>query len=311
MIAIVILLVLPLILDFRENFFIINTILWTLLYAYLAESWNILSGYAGQFSFGHTAFFGIGAYTTAMLYLEWGISPWIGMLIGGLLSVIASLAIGVPSLRVKGNYFVFATLTFSECLRLAFKNWDVVGGARGLSYDMVPFSIWAFQFNTLRILYYYIILAMLLAIILVAYFLQKSKLGYRLVAIREDEDLAQVSGIDITKYKLIAAAISAFLTALGGTFYAQYVLYIHPESAFSMDIMVRIFMPAALGGMGTLLGPVLGSFILIPLGEYVRRYVGYIQGLHLVIYGAILVIVALYLRGGIMKTKLVKRLSSS
>lgn len=300
-IALIALIILPIALPHSQYPFLINTVLWTLFYAYCAASWNILSGYAGQFSFGHTAFFGIGAYTTAVLWLMFNITPWIGLIVGAIISASASLVIGLPSLRLKGHYFVLITIAFSEILRWTFTNWRYVGGAIGLSYKVYHVnSIEIFQFNVDRTPYYYIILAMLVVNIAAIYWIRRSKWGYYFVAIREDEDVAQVSGINLTKYKLWAAAISAMFTSVAGTYYSQFVLYINPETTYSLNLMIKMFLPAALGGMGTILGPVIGSFIAIPIWEYTRVYFAHIQGFSFITFGIILVIVAVAMPSGIM-----------
>nr|NIN52402.1 branched-chain amino acid ABC transporter permease [Nitrososphaeria archaeon]NIQ32906.1 branched-chain amino acid ABC transporter permease [Nitrososphaeria archaeon] len=255
-------------------------------------------------------------YTTGLLYTNWSISPWIGMWVGVALSLAASLAIGLPSLRLRGHYFILITIAFAEILRYTALTWEsLTGGGGGFSYAPTSWNNFtAFQFNIDKTPYYYIIFAMLLLNLYLVYKLKDSKWGYYFVAIREDEELATASGINVTKYKLLATALSAALTSIGGSFYMQFVLYIDPQMVLSLELMTKMMLPAALGGMGTVIGPVIGSFILIPLGEYIRVYFSQIQALHLIVYGLILGIVSISMPGGIIgrlsKTGISSRLSS-
>lgn len=306
LIALAFLLVEPLVWNPYYNTFLFNTLILCFLFAYLSGAWNILAGFTGQTSFGHAAFFGIGAYTVAMLWTVLGVSPWIGMIIAATIAAFASLAVGLPSLRLKKSYFVMITLGFSEILRITFIQWhEFAGGAGGIAYHVIPYSLEAFQFNTDRTPYYYIMLAMLILSLLVVYKLRRSKWGYYFMAIREDEIATAASGINVIKYKLISCALSAILTALAGVFYVQFFLFIDPDTVFSLDVMTKIFLPTALGGLGTLMGPALGAFILIPLGEIVRIYFSTtfgIQGLHLVVYGIVLILVATVMPKGLVGT---------
>jgi branched-chain amino acid transport system permease protein len=306
LIALFILLAEPLVLNPYHNTFMFNTLILCFLFAYLSGAWNILAGFTGLTSFGHAAFFGIGAYTVAILWTRFGVSPWIGMVIASAIVAFASLAVGLPSLRLKKSYFVMITLGFSEILRITFIQWhEFAGGAGGIAYQVIPYSLEAFQFNTDRAPYYYILLAMLTLSLLLFYKLRSSKWGYYFVAIREDEIAAAASGINVVKYKLISCALSAILTGLAGVFYVQFFLFIDPDTVYSLDVMTKIFLPTALGGLGTIMGPVLGAFILIPLGEIVRVYFSTtfgIQGLHLVVYGIILILVATLMPKGLVGT---------
>jgi len=294
----------PLIFNPYNNPFIFNILILTFLYAYLSSAWNILAGFTGQLSFGHAAFFGLGAYTAAMLWIMFGLTPWIGMIVAAAIVGFASFGVGLPSLRLKKHYFVMITLGFSEILRITFIQWhQLVGGAGGIGYGVVDYSWLAFQFNTDKTPYYYIMLAMLILCLLLVYKMKTSKWGYYFMAIREDEIAAATSGINVVQYKLISCALSAVLTALGGVFYAQFILYIFPDGVMSLDVMTKIFLPTALGGLGTLMGPVIGAFILIPLGTIVNVYFSTtygIQGLHLVVYGVILILVSTVVPKGIV-----------
>ena len=306
LVALGLLLVEPLILNPRENPFIFNILVLVFLYAYLSSAWNIMAGFTGQISFGHAAFFGLGAYTAAMLWTGFGITPWIGMIVAAAIAGFASFGVGLPSLRLKKHYFVMISLGFSEILRITFIQWyQLAGGAGGIGYPLVEYSWLALQFHTDKTPYYYLMLTMLILCLMLVYKMKTSKWGYYFMAIREDEIAAATSGINVVRYKLTSCAISAILTALGGVFYAQFILFVFPDGVMSLDVMSKIFLPAALGGLGTFMGPVIGAFILIPLGQVVNVYFTTtygIQGLHLVVYGVSIILVSTVVPKGIVGT---------
>jgi branched-chain amino acid transport system permease protein len=272
-----------------------------LLYAYLGSCWNILGGYGGQFSFGHAIFLGLGAYTSTILYVKFGISPWIGMLLGGFLSMIVGMCVGFICFRygLKGPFFALATLAFAEMFRIGALNVPFTGKAAGILIAIKGTSFFAFQFSE-KIFYFYIILVFNVFVVLVTHLIVKSKLGDYLEALREDEDAAEALGIDTLKYKMIAISISSFLTALGGTFYAQYLFYIDPDICFGVQNSIEIFIRPILGGLGTVYGPFLGSLILGPLSEVSRGMLRGYSGMHLMLFGAVLVIVVVFLPKGVM-----------
>jgi branched-chain amino acid transport system permease protein len=299
LVLLVIMLIIP---YMRLSAFLMRTLIRTLYVAFIAEGWNILAGYIGYLSLGHAAFFGLGAYTSCLLFDFFMVSPWLGMFAGAAVATAFSLAIGYPSLRLKGKYFVIVTLAFSEVLRLIFLQWEFVGGAVGLWiqfmyrkwFGELAFLPAYFQFWPNLNLYYYVALAFLIVELFILQRILKSRLGYYFVAIREEEDAASSLGINLTKYKLIGAAISGALVAIGGTFYAFYVQYVDPYSTMSTEISVTMMLVVLVGGMGTLMGPIIGSFILTPISEYVRAFWGgKFYGLHLVIYGVIMIAVVI------------------
>ena len=198
------------------------------LYALLAQAWNLLGGYCGQVSLGSAVFFGIGAYTSSVLSLWWGVSPWLGMLAGMALAVLVSQAIGYPCFRLRGHYFAIATIGIGEIVQTVAINWDAIGGARGIWLPIKPETLVNFQFHRAKWAYYYVALALLAAVFGLTAVIERSRLGYYFRAIREDPDAAESLGVPLTRYKLLAIAASAAFTALGGTFYAQYVLFIDP-----------------------------------------------------------------------------------
>lgn len=280
--------------------YFIHVLVMILFYAYLGTSWNILGGYAGQFSFGHAAFFGIGAYASTLAFVNWGISPWLGMIFGGLLGMLLGLLIGSLCFHygLRGPYFALATLAFSELLRLISLNLDLTGKAMGILIPLKGNAPFSFQHES-KIFYYFVILLMFIGVLWITRCIDKGKFGDYFTAIREDEDSAEAIGVDTFAYKLLAILISGFLTALGGTFYAQYFLYIDPAITFGVGNSIEIFLRPIVGGMGTVYGPLIGASVLGPLGEVTRGLLGGYQGVHLMIYGAILVSVIIFLPNGI------------
>lgn len=272
-----------------------NLMILVFLYASLGQAWNILGGYAGQSSLGHAAFFGVGAYASSLLLVKFGIVPWVGMLAGGLVAVALSLLIGYPSFRLKGHYFVIATIVLAEIIYILFTNWPFAGGAEGLFLPLLPEGLVNFEFHSSKIPYYYIIFAILAVVTTVVFFVERSKLGFYFRAIREDPDAARSLGIDITRYKLIAMALSAFFTGVCGTFYAQFVLFIEPNNSLNFMLSVLIMLIPVFGGSGTLWGPILGAFILIPLSEFTRVYLsGAGRAIDLTLYGLLIMLVAIF-----------------
>jgi len=250
---------------------LLNVFLLIFLYGYLAQCWNILGGFAGQLSLGHAAFFGIGAYTSTLLFTTFELSPWIGMIPGMLLAGLFGLFVGFVSFhyRLVGPFFTLATIAFAELVRLAALHLKFTGGSMGILVPLQGDSLWQFQFSG-KGPYYYISFAMLLAVTALIWWIARSRLGYYLHAIRQDEDAAEAIGVNTRKYKLIAATLSAALTGAGGTFYAQYTQYIVPEDILTVGLSIEIILRAIIGGSGTVLGPVVGSFLLTPIAEATR-----------------------------------------
>lgn len=272
------------------------------LYAMLAQAWNLLAGYCGQISLGHAVFFGTGAYTSSMLGKELGLTPWAGMLAGVLLAVALSQVIGYPVFRLRGHYFAIATIAVGEIVQTLMLNWDWVGAARGLFVPIKrPDSFVNFQFHESKQTYYYIALGLLLLSLWITWRATRSRAGYYFRAIREDQEAAASLGIPVARYKQRAMALSAGLTALGGTFYAQYILFIDPESVFALSLSILICLVAVLGGVGTLWGPLIGAAILVPLSEGTRVYLGGTgKAIDLLIYGGLIMLISVIQPGGIM-----------
>lgn len=283
-----------------SNAYYLDVIVQIYMWAAAATAWNLLGGYAGQFSLGHAAFFGIGAYTSSLLFLAWGLTPWLGMLAGGVLSSLFALFIGYLSIRLRGPFFTLSTIAMAEVLLiLAVYFRGVTGGSEGVS---LPYATSAlnFTFEDKRV-YALVALGFLLAALAVTRLIETSRLGYYLVAIREEEDAARAVGVPVLRMKLVAAAASAFLTALVGTFYAQYVLWIEPSHTFSLGVSIQLALIVIIGGLGTLLGPLIGATLIVPLNMFLRAWLGAaVSGLYLVVYGLVLVLVVLYARQGLV-----------
>lgn len=286
----------------------LNMLILVLLYAALGQAWNILGGFAGQVSLGNAAFFGIGAYTSTYMLLEWTVSPWLGMLAGAVIAAIFSIIIGYPVFRLGGHYFAIATIALAEIMLIMFSNNEAVGGSVGLS---VPFirgedrrpadSWWMMQFNVAREGYLIIALALLVLVTLVVIVVQRSKIGYYLRAIKNDQLAARTLGVNVLKYKLIALVLSASLSAMLGTFYAQYLLFIDPETTMRLELSVLIALVAILGGVGTVAGPLIGAAVLIPISELTRSALGGTgTTLDLVLYGGLIVLVSVFQPNGLV-----------
>jgi branched-chain amino acid transport system permease protein len=269
--------------------------------AMLAQAWNILAGYCGQISLGHAVFFGTGAYTSTVLQMRWGLNPWLGLVAGIVVAVALSQVIGYPCFRLRGHYFAIATIAIGEIVQTVAINWEFIGGARGLTLPLRKDSLLAFQFHTSKYPYYYIMLGLLALCMLVSWRIERTRLGYYFRAIREDPAAAQSVGISITRYKLIAIAVSAAFVAAGGTFYAQYVLYMDPDSVLPLSLSILVCLLAVVGGTGTLWGPLVGAALLIPLSEFTRIQFGGTGGaVDLLIYGALLTSVAVFQPAGLV-----------
>jgi branched-chain amino acid transport system permease protein len=296
LVAIAVLLALPAVLDaYALTIFIL-----ILFYGFLAQAWNILGGYTGQLSVGHAAFVGVGGYTSAVLAANWAITPWLGMFVGAGLAAVLGAIIGYLGFRfgLRGFYFVLLTVAFAEVCRILVSNIDALGGALGL-YITFTGNPRQFQFQDQRV-YYYIALALMVLATAVAALIERRRFGIYLTAIREDEGACEALGVDTFRYKMLAMVVSSFLTGLGGTFYAFYLFSLQPNTVFGIPLSVEIVIRPIIGGAGTLLGPILGSFILTPLAELSRQYFGQsgLHGAHLIVYGLLLVSVVLFLPQG-------------
>ncbi len=274
------------------------------LWAYLCLCWNLVFGFAGQFSLGHSLFWGVGGYTSTVLLVNYGLTPWVGMFLGGILAALFAFLISLVVLRyrIKGIYFALVTLAFAEVSMGLAMNWDFIKGPVGILLPLknAPGEMFFME----RYPYYYIMLGFLIFGLWITYVLKKSKIGYYLIAIREDEEAAEICGVPTSQYKKLIMVISAFMTALGGTFYAQFFLYISPEIMLSFNSQMTMLIGTMVGGAGTLFGPVLGSLVFSFLGDLLRglpfAHTRVIVTIERMVWSLILILVIFYLPGGLI-----------
>ena len=289
-----------------------HLLIMLMLYATLSQAWNLLGGFAGQVSFGHAAFFGLGAYGSLALLRNWGLTPWIGMLIGAAAAVVLAVIIATPVFSLKGHYFAISTFAIAEVIRELFLSWEWVDGAFGLDAPVLDPGFLNFMFYKTKIPYHFIVLVFFIIVMAVVYRIDRSRMGYYFRAIKQslqhDMDTAQAMGVNSARYKLYALMVSAFFTAMCGAFYAQYVLHIEPATVMSLDISIKIVLVTVLGGAGTIWGPLLGAAILIPLQEYSRIWLGGTgKGVDLIVLGGLIVVICIFEPNGLVG--LVKRFS--
>jgi branched-chain amino acid transport system permease protein len=286
----------PIFLPYEGIIHYINLIFF---FAAVTAAWNIISGFAGQLSLGHSAFFTVGAYTSTLLYTGYGITPWVGMVIGALISLPIAWLAGYPTFRLRGSYFVLATIALAEVLRRMLIYFR--GITKGSSGILLPFkgSFKVLQFPN-ETGYYYLFLIMALLVIYVGWKVRYSRMGYFILALREDEDAAEALGVNIRRLKLNALMISAFFTAAMGSIYAQWTCYIDPDAVCSVEFSVQIALAGILGGMGTVWGPFVGAVILV-LSQVVGFHLmgGIIGGVYM-LYGALLITVVLIRPDGVI-----------
>ncbi|GGC83190.1 branched-chain amino acid ABC transporter permease [Chelatococcus reniformis] len=273
----------------------------TLVYAALATAWNLVGGLTGQISLAHSLFVGTGAMLASALLVHFGINMWLGALIAALLAAAMGIAIAFIDYRFRLGHLSFAliTLAFAEMAELVVVGWDFLGGASGLYLPRDTGDLAAFQFGGLKG-YFWLMLALAVGCILVNLAIVNAPLGYRLRAIRDNEDAAQALGVPLLRNKAIAMAISAALTSLIGTAYARSATFADPYMLASPVLTIEIVLIATVGGLGTAFGPLVGALLLVPLGEFLRgHFGGSLPGLHYFIYGACVVAVVLALPQGV------------
>jgi branched-chain amino acid transport system permease protein len=293
-----ILLVLPLAVTSR---FAIDIFIRILLFSFIGVAWNLMGGYAKQLSLGHAAYFGLGAYTSTILQIDFDISPWIGMLAGGVVAMLASLPIGAVCFRLRGPYFAIATIATAQVLMLLFLKFrDFAWGAEGTTIPNLGNAPLMMQFEA-KAAYYYIALALLALGLAITWLIERSWMGYYLVAIGEDEDAAEAIGVNAPRIKRNVYLISAFLTALAGTFYVQYIYFIDPATAFNFNISVEAALVSIVGGVGTLWGPVIGTVLLETTSALLQSWLGSaLGGVQLTVYSLILTAVILWRPSGLL-----------
>ena len=283
---------LPAIPGIRENSLTMHVILMIFLMASMSQSWNIVGGYCGQVSFGHSVFFGIGAYGAAMAVVKYGMTPWPGALVGAFLAAGIAVLISWPVFRLSGHYFAIATFAIVEIFNRLFMVWYWVGGAIGLDYSISEQGIVNFVWYQSKVGYYYGALFLFGLVFGVVRWMERHRIGYYLRAVREGQETAEALGVDSTKAKLSAMAVSAFLAALCGAFFAQYNYRVDPPMVMSLDMSMKFVLVTILGGTGTLFGPLVGAAVLVPLQEYSRALLGGLGGgVDLIIFGLLIILV--------------------
>lgn len=292
----------PMIAD-RYVLSVLTTVLW---FAYVGQAWNVMMGFSGLLSLGHALYVGLGAYASAALFVHFGIGPWAGMWVAMLAATAAGCFIGFLGFRfgVRGVHFALLTIAFAEVARIGFDHLQWFGGSGGF---FIPVAGDAGN-DVLNLrgspeLFYYVILALVLVALALSRVLLHSRLGYQWLAVREEPEAAEAVGVDLFRARIAAVAVSSALTALGGVFQAFYFNNLFPEQVFSMGRSIEIILPAIVGGIGTLIGPILGAFILTPLGElltFLIEVTGFdLPGLKQLFYGVALVVIVVYRPDGV------------
>jgi branched-chain amino acid transport system permease protein len=275
-----------------------HVVIMALMWVLIGSSWNLLAGYTGQVSFGHAIFFGIGAYTAGIFATKLGISPWWGMIGGGLTAMLVGLFVGWVCFRLRGPYFALATLAGGEIFRLIATNWE------SLTEGMV--GILLIQTFRSKLPYYYMAFGLSVLCIYSIHLVMKSKLGYYFVSIREDQDAAESLGINTTLYKNIALLISSFFTGIAGAFYMNYMAFIDPHVVFSLHyISIMAILVGIVGGVATIMGPAIGAFIMVGLQETFRSaFFGlapsWTSEAHALVFGLLVIFVIMFLANGVV-----------
>jgi branched-chain amino acid transport system permease protein len=289
-----------------SNAYLLEIGIVLLMYAYLGSSWDILGGWAGQMSFGHAAFFGLGAYTSGLLWMNAGISPWIGMVLGALVAMAFGIVVAVATFRagLRGHYFALAMFAVAQMMMALFINLKQVGGitlggSEGLQLPYRGADPAQMVFDN-KVPFYYILLAMVVIVMATVKFISMSRFGAYLQAIRNDEEAAEALGVNVFGCKVAAMALSAFFTGAVGAVYAQIYLYLEPGIVFSSTYSIQGLLCAVVGGSGTVWGPLLGALILTPLAEISKTFFRGVSGLDLMIFGTVLIVFVRFIPQGLM-----------
>ena len=282
---------------FTHSSFAMSTLIQFFMFSLYGMGWNTIGGYGGQVDLGKAQYVGIGAYTTAVMLIRWDVPFWISMPIGVCIAVGWSFIIGYPLFRLKGHYFAIATIATSLVLKDLFEEWSFVGAARGLEISPIKYSPPDFLRLIFKedVYYYYIIFGFFLIGILYINWFRKSRLGFQLRSIKDNEDVARSLGIDVHWAKIKTYAIATGFVSVVGSFHACYIKNIEPEDTMSLDISILIALMAMLGGAGSLWGPIIGAGILIPLKSYLKEWLGAnagLVGIDLIIYAAIIMLIS-------------------
>lgn len=296
--ALVALLSVPLV---STNYFLMNVFIYAFLFIGLGQSWNIIGGYAGQFSLGHAVMFAVGAYSTAILFIRHGVTPYVGIFAAGFVAAFVGLLLGAATFKLRYHYFAMATLAAALIGKTVGFRWKYINGASGIEYPFGALgSTWSMMFRE-KLPYYYVIGVAALLTTLLIYRMDRSKLGMYLRAIDMDQGLAKNTGLNVFRYKMYAMGLSSYVAGVFGGLYAQYVLYIDPMSTLRVLRNIDIIIVPIIGGVGTVLGPVVGAFVFIPIREYTRTGLsGNYTGLGWVVVGVVIVLISIYRPGGLL-----------
>jgi branched-chain amino acid transport system permease protein len=283
--------------------FFLDTLVLILIWGCAAGAWNIAGGYAGQISLGHSTFFGLGAYAAALCGVRWSISPWYGLAIGGALAAVAGASIGFLANRLRGPYFVIATIAVSQVLLIGASRWrGFTAGSEGIPVPFRP-GFWTLGIAD-KATWVWIVVTLAILVYLVQVYLERSRRGYQLAAVREDEDAALSLGVAARRLKVVAIAVSAAFTAVCGGLWAQYVGFVDPTYVFSIDLSVRFSLAAIIGGLGTALGPFIGAVLVTTAETFLRAQLGGLGsnliGLYLILYGTALIVMVRYAPHGLI-----------
>jgi branched-chain amino acid transport system permease protein len=284
--------------------YVVSTLIVLLFSAFLGQAWNLMMGYAGQLSLGHALYVGLGAYISGALFVQYGLTPWVGMLAGMAAAVVAGVVIAALSFQfgVSGVYFALLTIAFAEFARIAFNHFAWVGGSSGLFLPVLRLT--GNDILHLRgspTMFYYILLALTLTSLALSNLLLRRRIGFYWRAIREDQAAAQAAGVDVFRYKIAAVALSAAMTAIAGTLMAFYDNNLYPNTTFGISRSIDIIMAPIIGGLGTLFGPILGALVLTVLSEATTNLSANfgIDGLKQWIYGSTLLIIVMLQPAGL------------
>jgi len=290
--------ILALIPCFVENTYVLGIFVTTFYIGCCTIAWSVLGGLTGQISLGHAGFLGLGSYISALLMNNAGVSPWISMIIAFFAVGFMAALLLSPCFILTGPYFTLVTIAFTEAFRNLFTNWEFAGSGQGLLISIDNDNVFSLRWIS-KVPYYYIALIMIIIFYIIIRRIDRSKLGYALKTVREDEDTAHAVGIGSFKYKFIATFISAGMIAVVGVFYVNYIGYINPD-IYKHSNSLNYLMPAVIGGIGSITGPLLGAGILTPLSEWLDAALSQIAGLNLVVYAGIVILVILFQPNGIM-----------
>lgn len=282
--------------------YIISILIFTFYAAYVGQTWNLLLGFSGQLSLGHALYTGLGAYIVAGLFVNLGISPWLTILFSSCICAMLGGAIAGLGFRfeVSGVYFTLLTIAFAECARLVFEHWEWFGGTAGLFIPINTNSFWLWNLRGGPTFFYYLFLLIVACAFLICRFFLKSRIGYLALAVKEDEIAASSLGINVLRIKVFVMALSAGMAGFGGSVFAFYQNSLFPDQTFSMAKSIELTMGSIIGGLGTLIGPIIGSFLLIPLGELLSYiFNDSLPGIKQLFYGSTILAIVLFLPKGI------------